>query len=197
MRDPGSLLGLNVRQLREARGITHAQAARLAGVPRATWTNLESGTANPTLTVLVRVATALGVTLDELIAPPRATARHFAAKELETRRRGLALIRKLLPDPLPGLDIERIELPPGAGFSGVPHTAGTREYLTAERGALELAVSGTKYRLAEGDVVVFRGDQNHGYKNPGTKVAIAFSAVVLAPDAPSITASLRDGAGTE
>lgn len=184
MRDPAATLGTNVRQLREARGLTQAQVARLAQVPRATWTNLESGASNPTLTVLLRVATALSVTLDELVAPPRATARQFRPDELPTRRRGEALIRKLLPDPLPGLDIERIELPPGVGFGGVPHTPGTREYLTCERGSLELAVAGTRYRLEAGDVVVFRGDQNHGYRNPGRAVAIAFSAVVLAPGPP-------------
>lgn len=181
MRDAAATLGTNVRLLREARGLTQAQLAKLADVPRATWTNLESGASNPTLTVLLRVATVLGVTLDELVAPPRATARHFAAADLPARRRGEALIRKLLPDPLPGLDLERFELPPGAGFSGVPHTPGTREYLTCESGSLELAVAGTKYRLGAGDVVVFRGDQNHGYRNVGRVVAVAFSAVVLAP----------------
>ncbi|MBL8946345.1 MAG: DNA-binding protein, partial [Myxococcales bacterium] len=31
------------------------------------------------------------------------------------------------------------------------------------------------------DVVVFRGDQNHGYRNVGRVLAVAFSAVVLAP----------------
>lgn len=184
MRDPAATLAANVRHLREARGLTHAQAAKLASVPRATWTNIESGTSNPTLAVVLKIAGALAVTLDELLAPPRATARLYRPSELPDRRRGEVAIRKLLPDPLPGLDLERIELPPGAGFAGVPHTPGTREYLTCERGVLELAVAGTKYRLGEGDVVVFRGDQNHGYKNPGTKVAIAFSAVVFTPGPP-------------
>ena len=45
-------LGQNVRQLRAARGLTQAQIARLAGLPRATWANLETGAANPTLIVL-------------------------------------------------------------------------------------------------------------------------------------------------
>jgi hypothetical protein len=35
-------LAKNVRQLRSARGMTQAQVARLAGLPRATWANLES-----------------------------------------------------------------------------------------------------------------------------------------------------------
>ncbi len=178
------MLATNIRMLREARGLTQGRLAELARIPRATWTNLESGGGNPTLSVLLRVAGALQVGLDELVAPPRATARHYRPAELPTRRRGEGAIRKLLPDPLPGLDLERIELPPGAGFAGVPHTAGTREYLTCEQGALELAVAGAKYRLAPGDVVVFRGDQNHGYRNAGAKLAVAFSAVVLAPGAP-------------
>ena len=51
-------LARNIKQLREARGVTQQHLAKAAGVPRATWTNLESGTANPTLTVLHRVASA-------------------------------------------------------------------------------------------------------------------------------------------
>ena len=61
-----------------------------------------------------------------------------------------------------------MELPPGARMAGVPHTPGTREYLTCERGTVELAVAGERYRLDEGDVVSFRGDQRHGYHNPGS-----------------------------
>ena len=60
-------LGTNVRKLREARGLTQQQMAKLAGVPRPTWANLESGQANPTLAVLARVADALQVRLEELI----------------------------------------------------------------------------------------------------------------------------------
>ena len=82
---------------------------------------------------------------------------------------------------LPGLDLERMVLPPGARMTGVPHTTGTREYLTCERGTVELAVAGERYRLAEGDVVTFRGDQRHGYHNPGAETAVAYSAIAFAP----------------
>lgn len=44
-----------------------------------------------------------------------------------------------------------------------------------------LVVSGERYTLAEGDVVTFRGDQRHGYHNPGTAVAIAYSVIAFAP----------------
>lgn len=173
----------NIRALRETRGLSQQQIARAAGIPRATWTNLESGGANPTLAVLVKVAAALQVRLDELLAEPRSPARHLRADELVVRHRGDVSIRKLLPEPLAGLDLERLSLPAGARMAGVPHTPGTREYLTCERGSVELAVGGERYRLAEGDVVVFRGDQRHGYHNPGATAAVAYSVIAFAPTA--------------
>ena len=179
--DPSDHLADNIKALRTARGLSQQQIAKAAGVPRATWTHLESGAANPTLAVLVKVANALQVRLDELLAAPRTPARHLKASDLPTRARGQVAIRKLLPEPLPGLDIERMVLPPGARMAGVPHTPGTREYLTCERGAVELAVAGERYTLAEGDVVTFRGDQRHGYHNPGDKVAVAYSVIAFAP----------------
>ena len=174
-------LANNVRRLREGRGLSQQQIAKAAGIPRATWSNIESGTANPTLAVLTKVATALQVRLEELLGPPRTGAKHYPAGTLSSRRRQGAEIRGLLPERLPGLEIERFELPPGGGYSGVPHTPGTREYLTCERGAIGLAVDGEQYTLQVGDVVVFRGDQKHGYRNLGRSVAVGYSVVMFAP----------------
>lgn len=179
MDDVASRLGKNVRTLREARGMTQAQMAKLAELPRATWANLESGAANPTLAVLDRVATAFQVTIEELVAAPRSDAKRYPRAEIPEKLRGAARIRKLLPDPIPGMEIDRLELPPRAKMAGVPHTPGTREYLTCESGEILLVASGEQYRLAPGDVVAFRGDQRHSYTNPGTRTAIAYSVVVI------------------
>jgi len=173
----------NVRKLREARGLTQQQMARLAGVPRPTWANLESGQANPTLAVLARVADALQVRIEELIEPPKATAKLYGVDSLPLRRRGNVEIRKLLPESLPGLEIERMQLPPSGQMVGIPHTVGTREYLTCEHGEIELTVSGKTWKLGPGDVVVFRGDQRHSYRNPGRVEAVAYSVVAFAPAA--------------
>jgi XRE family transcriptional regulator, regulator of sulfur utilization len=174
-------LGTNIRLLREQRGVSQQLMARFAGIPRATWANLESGDSNPTLGVLLKVADALQVRVEELIGPGRDAARHYPAAALPAKRRGAALVRRLLPESLPGLEIDRLELPPGAAFAGIPHTPGTREYLTCERGEIELTVASETRRLEPGDVVVFRGDQRHGYRNPTARRTVAYSVVVLAP----------------
>lgn len=178
--DVAGNLAENVRQLRDGRGMSQAQLAKAAGIPRPTWTNIESGAANPTLAVLLKVAAALHVRLEELLAAPRANGHVFKAEELTVRRRGKVVIRKLLPEELRGLDIERLELPSGASMIGVPHTPGTREYLTCERGSVELAVRGRTFVLDPGDVVVFAGDQRHGYRNVGRGLAVAHSVVTFA-----------------
>src|SRR5882724_2797012 len=171
----------SLRTLRDARGLTQEQVARLAGVPRATWANLEAGGGNPTLAVLHRVAQALQVPLDELIAEPRAACRFYPRDQLTEKRRGDVRLRNLLPDPLPGVVLDRMELPPRSQLTGVPHMPGTREYLACEAGTIVLAAAGERWTLRAGDVVVFRGDQRHSYANPGAAIAVGYSVVLLVP----------------
>jgi transcriptional regulator with XRE-family HTH domain len=173
-------LAANVRQLREARGLTQEQMAKLAGIPRATWGHLETGAANPTLVVLDRVAQALQVSLEELTAAPRATGRLYARAALRARKQGDGSVRQLLPDPIPGMVIDRLAIPARGRVPGVPHMTGTREYFTCESGMFEIAVAGERFRVNPGDVLVFRGDQRHSYMNPGDAPAVGYSVVLLA-----------------
>lgn len=174
-------LAANVRQLRDGRRMTQQQMARLSGLPRATWSNLESGSANPTLAVLHRVADALQVSLEELLAAPRTASRFHPRGSLPQRTRSDVTVRQLLPDPIPGSEIGRMEFPPLARLTGIPHTPGTREYLTCESGRIELVVAGEKWLLEPGDVVSFRADQRHSYANPARTSAVGYSVVLLAP----------------
>jgi transcriptional regulator with XRE-family HTH domain len=174
-----SNLAANIRQLREARGMTQEQIARLSDVPRPTWAHLESGAANPTLSVLIKVANALQVPLEELIGPPRAIVKFYKASSLPETQRGKVRVRRLLPESIAGFEIDRMELAAGAYMTGIPHTLGTREYLTCETGVVELTVAENKWQLHPGDVAVFRGDQKHAYRNPGTTAAVAYSVLAL------------------
>jgi len=174
-------LARNVKELRQGRGLTQVQMAKLSGLPRATWSNLESGAANPTLSVLHKVALALQVTLEEIVAAPRSGVKHYRKGALPTRTRGETSISSLLPDKIPGMVIERLELRPGGRLVGVPHTPGTREYLTCEAGVIELVASGEAWRVEPGDVVVFRGDQRHSYANLSRTAAVGYSVVLLEP----------------
>lgn len=182
MADLAQNLADNIRRLRESRGLSQQRMAALSEMPRPTWASLESGAANPTLAVLARVATALQVSIEELIGAPRTAVRLYRAREIKRRKRQGATLRALLPEAIAGLDISLMRLEPGGRMTGVPHTAGTREYLTCERGQIELTASGERWALCAGDVLVFRGDQRHAYRNlKQGQESVAISVVCFAP----------------
>ena len=171
-------LSRNMRQLRELRGCTQARLSALSGVPRPTLASLEAGGANPTLAVLCQVAAGLQVTIEELISPPRHMGRHYTAAELPRRdNRGVEL-RQVIPDAIPGITLERMAFPPRSRITGIPHAAGSREYLICETGSVTLTTESHRWVLAVGDVVVYRGDQSHGYANPHDVPAVAFTLIM-------------------
>ena len=181
MNDISTHLALNVRQMRSARQLSQAQLAQIAGIPRPTLAHLESGSANPTLLVMTKLASALQVLIEELVAPPRSLVRHFAVEELHQRQRGETSVRQLLPDPIRGLKLERMEIPAGAHLAGIPHARGTQKYIVCESGSITVGVAGESIEMALGDVVVFRGDQRHSYENSESIAAVCFGLVTAAP----------------
>ena len=175
-------LARNLVSLRHARTLTQDGLARAAAVPRSTIANLESGDGNPSLAVLVKVAGALGVPIDELLASPRALVRHWPADEVASRSKGRGVsIRALVPEPVPDEMIEVMDFEPAAVMGGTPHLPGTREYFSCLDGRVNLMVAGVRYELATGDVLAFPGNLPHSYQNADPlQPARGVSVVVLA-----------------
>lgn len=177
-----SHLARNLVSLRHTRALTQDGLAKGAGVPRSTIANLESGEGNPSLSVLVKVAGALGVPIDELLSSPRARVRRWNADEVahKTKGRGVT-IRPLVPEPVPDSMMEVMDFAPGAVMGGTPHLPGTREFFTCLEGGVRLLVAGEVYALGAGDVLAFPGNLPHSYQNAdGVAPARGVSVVILA-----------------
>ena len=177
-----SHLARNLVSLRRTRSLTQDGLAKNAGVPRSTIANLESGEGNPSLSVLVKVATALAVPIDELLASPRALVRRWPADEVVRQSKGRGVtIRALVPEPVPDSMIEVMDFAPGAVMGGTPHLPGTREFFTCLEGRVRLLVAGEVYALETGDVLAFPGNLPHSYQNAdGVAPARGVSVVILA-----------------
>jgi transcriptional regulator with XRE-family HTH domain len=175
-------LARNLAVLRQVRGLTQQALATAADVPRSTIANLESGEGNPSLTVLVKVAGALGVPIDELLASARAKVRQWKDADVGSRERGKGVhLRPLVPEPVPDGILELMEFDPAGTMRGTPHLPGTREYFTCLRGQVTIFVTGEQFDLAAGDVLAFPGNTPHFYRNPDPrKEATGVSVVVLA-----------------
>ena len=58
---------LNIKELRKAQGMTQEQLAKLIGVTQGAISQWEEGLTHPAFSKLRKLATALGVTMDDLI----------------------------------------------------------------------------------------------------------------------------------
>jgi len=179
--DAAAHLARNLTSLRRSRSLTQEQLAKAASVPRSTIANLESGSGNPSLQVLVKVARALASPIDELLSPPRAKVRKYAKGEIpELRRAGRGVVmRPLVPEPTPEELLALMELDEGGVMGGTPHLPGTREYFTLLDGHVEIVIAGTRFEVSAGEVLAFPGNVPHSYRNLARKKSRGVSVVVL------------------
>lgn len=61
-------LGMAIRATRQARGLSQEELAHRSEVDRSYMSSIERGTQNPGLMVVIRIASAIGISLSELAA---------------------------------------------------------------------------------------------------------------------------------
>lgn len=90
-------IGRQLRMLREKSGRTLAELAEAAGLSKRAVREFEAGRTNPSLTTVVGIADALGVSLDELVAAAR---RDLPTADFTpASATGGAALTRQLPDP--------------------------------------------------------------------------------------------------
>ena len=169
-----TMLAANLRRLRERRKLTQQDLAERSGVPRPTLAHLESGEANPTLSVLVRVAEALGTSIEELIGRVEPAITLHLSKSLGEQRHGKARVVELAPAAFAGLSFQRIELPAGARFDAAPEARTGRCFVTLEAGELALEAGGETHRLHRGDVAAILREVGHRCTNSGRAQVVLY-----------------------
>jgi Zn-dependent peptidase ImmA (M78 family)/DNA-binding XRE family transcriptional regulator len=99
MSDPGAL-SQNLRRLRDARKLSQEEVAEKAQMSRIAYGNIEGGRATPRVDTLVRIASALDVGVQDLLAPVRIlrSVRFRAAKKMTSREQLLASVGRWLDD---------------------------------------------------------------------------------------------------
>ncbi|WP_127716377.1 helix-turn-helix domain-containing protein [Halobacteriovorax sp. HLS] len=174
-----SYISRNVKALRAKRNYTQAQLAKLAGLPRTTLTNIESGEGNPSLSNIIKLANSLNVSIDLLVSAPRPSTVLIKEDDLPKEIKGPAFITKILPDTIKDLDIDRVSLKRNETFKGTPHLNGTREYMTVISGEVIVRFNGEKYHLKKNDLLAFPGDVHHSYQNP-LSVDSTYMSIIVA-----------------
>lgn len=154
--DASTLIARNLKRLRERLGWSQAALAESSGVPRPTIAHLEAGQANPTLAVALRVARALGTTVDQLVAATPDSAVIVPLKDLPSQRLGRGKRFPILGETAQtGVTFERIVLKGGGRVHFELGAAGA-QVIVAESGEFTLQLGETSEELSEAHVAFLR-----------------------------------------
>ncbi|MGY1844004.1 helix-turn-helix domain-containing protein [Modestobacter sp. SYSU DS0875] len=160
-------VGVRLRQVRQARGLSVVALGERAGISRATLTQLEAGSGNPTLETLYALANALDVPLTALIEPPPQAESMVVLRRGEgTLVEGTTLRAVLLAHcRSEGMtaDLYSLTVPSRTRTESAPHPPGTTEHLHVQSGTLHVGTPARSAELGPGDYARFDGSLPHHY----------------------------------
>lgn len=161
----GRVLGVNLRALRERRGLSLSELARRSAIAKGTLSQLESGAGNPTIETVFSLSNALGVPVSSLLSGP------VPDEVVVIRSAGLDVLSGAVVDLrlLRRLDVGRAVLElydqrvrPG----GVQHSEGHpgSEHVLVTGGVLRAGPVDRTHVLEAGDYLCFPAHLPHSYE---------------------------------
>ncbi len=171
-----------IKRLRAQHKLTQTKLADMANIPRATLANMESEQSNPSITLVVKVAQALGVSVDDLISRQSAHVTEVSRKDMPVTQLddGRFSSTRASPISTQKLQINDINMKPNCYSKGVPHPEGSHELFLCLEGSACVEVQGEEYVVEAGNLIYFHGHLPHCYGNKSTKPVNAVAVVFMA-----------------
>ncbi|MCA1027406.1 MULTISPECIES: helix-turn-helix domain-containing protein [Cytobacillus] len=168
-------IGVNLKNLRKARGLSLDTTANLTNVSKAMLGQIERGESNPTVTTLWKIATGLQVSFSSLIqeqqSPIHVVNRHDISPIMEYS--GKYRVYPVFPfDPRKKFEIFTVEIETGYEHLSEKHNEGVEEYVTVITGTLQLEINEQQYTIQPGNSIRFSANKAHTYRNIGEDMII-------------------------
>ncbi|WP_243746596.1 helix-turn-helix domain-containing protein [Zavarzinia compransoris] len=168
----------NLKRLRTRQGLSLERLAVRSGVSRSMLGQIELGRSAPSISLLWKIARALGVPFSALTTAVdeggTVVLRADQAKSL-TSRDGRFISRALFP--VTGdrrTEFYELRLSFLGHEVADPHAPGTIENLVVTRGRVEITVGEQRHELGAGDAIRFAADIPHAYRNTGREDAVMY-----------------------
>jgi transcriptional regulator with XRE-family HTH domain len=179
-----AMVGDRVRAARTAHGWTLDVLAERSGVSRRMVINVEQGATNASIATLLRLSSALGVSLASLVdVSPQVAMSVRRSNEHRVFWRGENGGKGLLvssTDPPDVVELWDWSLGPGDTYASEAHALGTKELLHVLSGSVSMTVGDEDVELGAGDALWFSGDLPHTLANRKGRSA-RFSLSVYEP----------------
>jgi transcriptional regulator with XRE-family HTH domain len=185
LHDGPPAVGSKLQEIRKAQQLSLDELSKRAGVSKSMLSEVERNQANPTVGVLWRLATALGISLTDLLgnttadkATPTVELVPAHTIPVTTSPDGKCTLRILGPIALAGrVEWYELAVEPGGVLASEPHEAGAKEHLSVLSGSLTVQAAESHRVLKAGDCARYPVDVQHTISNTGKSVAKAVLVV--------------------
>lgn len=168
-------IALNLNRIRRSKGMSLDMTAEQTGVSKSMLSQIEKGTANPSIGVLGRITSGLRIDFNDLIGPPPQDALLVRIADTAPTKDVSGQYRVWTCFPFQDnhrVEIYRIEIAPGGVYPAGSHGERTREYLAVQEGVLQLELEGGVHVIRRDEVFRFESSQEHRYCNLGEKPCV-------------------------
>lgn len=175
-------VAFNLRSARLAKGLSLRELAERTGSSKALISQIENSQANPTIDVLVRISSALNLTITDLIRTPLLVPEVIRRGEGPESVGPNVIIRTLFSTS----DRRRFELAEGrlparSTSSRNAHHRGSVEYAFVTEGTVKIESQDWSETLHRGDCIRFSSEFHHSYVT-GSKPASVLTIITFADD---------------
>lgn len=167
--DLGTIIALNLKELRTQRNLTLGQLSKLSGISKAMLSDLEKGGCNPTINTLWKLAKGLNVPYTRLmegIEEEATVVRKDARTMLHSESKAYRVYCCFQSTPVRNFELFYAELDPHSSNTTTPgHPARSQEYVYIIQGELTLDTALGRFTLSQGDTLMFDAARPHTYVN--------------------------------
>lgn len=163
-------VAVNLKRIRQSKGMSLDQASEQTGVSKSMLSQIEKGTANPSLGVLGKITSGLRIEFQELIATPLVDSYLVTPEDLVPTKEleGQYTVWTCFPyEDTRLVEIYRIDIEPGGTYVSGGHGEKTREYLVVTDGVMTVECNGKEHEIQLKQAFRFETDQTHIYRNRG------------------------------
>lgn len=175
-------VAVNLKRIRREKGMSLEGMAEQTGVSKSMLAQIEKGIANPSLGVIGKIIGGLQIEFQELIEDASPGSRLVHIKEMEPTKevQGEYKIWNCFPYENNCMaKIYRIDMEPGAEYTGSSQGEKTRAYISVLEGEVKIRCGEEAYLVGKEDVFCLEMDRQHSYRNDTAK---RISLICFFPD---------------
>jgi len=178
-----SVIGENLRRLREERKLSLDNVAKLSGVSKSMLGQIERGEVNPTVSTVWKISNGLKISFTQLMSRPEADIELIHKSDIQPLIEDNGKVRNFPVFPFDSVrrfEMYSIEIDVGGYLSAEAHPQGTQEFITIFFGEITIDLSSESIIVAAGNSIRFKADTSHVYRNTGTEIC-TLSMVIYYP----------------